>query len=73
MWTATGCPVLGGSAVFDAVGRSARELWRKITRRSPSYPDERAARAERARRAREETQRWDQQQHTPPPGGPPVG
>jgi hypothetical protein len=63
----------GGRAVFDAIGRSVRELWRNITRQSPSYPDERAARAERARRVREETQRWDQQHHTPPPGGPPLG
>jgi hypothetical protein len=58
LWTATGCPVREGGAVFKAVGRSARELWRKITRPSPSYPDERAARAERARQARLESQLW---------------
>jgi hypothetical protein len=56
--------------VLGAVGRSARELWRKLTRQSPSYPDERAAKAERARRARQEMQQWDAQHHTPPPGGP---
>jgi hypothetical protein len=54
--------------VLAAVGRWTRDLWRKATRQSPSYPEERAAKAERARRAREETQRWDVQHHTPPPG-----
>lgn len=45
----------GGRAVFKAIGRSARELRRKITRQSPSYPNDRAARAERARQARQES------------------
>jgi len=56
--------------VLGAVGRKARELWRKATRRSPFYPDERAAKAERARQARQETQAWDPHHHTPPPSGP---
>jgi hypothetical protein len=57
--------------VLGAVGRWARDLWRKVTRQSPFYPEERAAKAERARRARQETQVWDPQHHTPPapPGG----
>jgi hypothetical protein len=59
--------------VLGAVGRSARELWRKLTRRSPSYPDERAAKAERTRRARQEMQQWDAQHHTPQSGGPQGG
>jgi hypothetical protein len=59
--------------VLAAVGRWARNLWRKATRQSPSYPEERAAKAERARRARQETQVWDTQHHTPPPGGPGIG
>ena len=56
--------------MLGAVGRKARELWRKATRRSPFYPDERAAKAERARQARQETQAWDPHHHTPPPSGP---
>jgi hypothetical protein len=56
--------------VLGAVGRWARDLWRKATRQSPPYPEERAARAERVRRAHQETQVWDTQHHMPPGGGP---
>jgi hypothetical protein len=59
--------------VLAAVGRWARDLWRKATRQSQFYPEERAAKAERARRARQEIKVWDPQHHVPQsgqPGGP---
>jgi hypothetical protein len=37
VWTAMAVLFRGGRAVFNAMGRSAREPWRKITRQSPSY------------------------------------
>src|SRR5918996_6027592 len=58
----------GGRAVLGAIGRSVRELWRKLTRQITSVSGRAGGQAERTR---QETQLWDQQHHTPPPGGPP--